>query len=718
MVSFYHSEYELAQQNVLSQNRSLASVVNGRLTRQQYLIAGLSQDKGLAEIGMNILYSQFVDKKIQQFVQQTPLVKAAFIIDRKGFLLSGYPLDTLKIGSSELTALIDAEFKQSAVAGLPVLHFLSIKALSGYMPVNPKRQGQLAFFAPLKKAAQSLVTTSQTTAVLVTLLDAQQLLLAPHEFTDKPIEILNQLFMTDQPLLSPPVKQQAAYFTAHSPLDYQIQLDERDVPLGLVSYHRKSDYLFGVYRNIFMTLGAIVILLILAYSLLKYWLNKLNAPIQEIVTYSQRIAAGNFQVGNSNSKFIEFQQIHVAMAKMATQIDKQLDSLSEARLKAESSDRLKSQFLANMSHEIRTPMNGVLGILQIMQGQQQDEQQRKMLHTAMRASQNLLAILNDILDFSKIEADQLVIEHIAFSPKEVVESVHAIIATECQRKGLTLAFTLSDEFEQLWLGDPLRLTQVLQNLLTNAVKFTPAGQISLSCQTQMHEGQHYLHFIVRDQGIGLTTEQLNALFTPFKQADSSTTRLYGGTGLGLSISHNLVSLMGGTLTVESQSKQGASFTFSVQVEPVNIAPTEFIPQKDNVPVLTGRRILLVEDNEINQEILKLMLAPTEADVWLVENGQQALDRYAQCQPELILMDVQMPIMDGLTATKHLREAACVVPIIFQTANISHDDLCQYRAAGADDVLAKPTDMGQLYRILTQFMLMDKPSAAQAEPFNQ
>ena len=392
------------------------------------------------------------------------------------------------------------------------------------------------------------------------------------------------------------------------------------------------------------------------------------------------------------------------LGDLAESLSKMVETLTEMLARSEAATKAKSEFLARMSHEIRTPMNGIIGMTYLALQDSRDEKQTRYLQRIDNAAKTLLGVINDILDFSKVEAGKLQLNNQTFRLSLLLESVYDLLAVKSQEKNVTLEFSVDEKIPDVLEGDPLRLSQVCINVGSNALKFTAEGSVKLHASlVRQEENGLLLLFSVADTGIGISDQVKDTIFDSFSQADGSTTRQYGGTGLGLAISKNLVELMGGTIWLESEPDHGSNFYFTVLLKPgleehLETAQTA-APSEADEPSLAQLRVLLAEDNEINQEIAKGILSGMGVTPVVAENGQEAVKLWQNEYFDIILMDIQMPVMDGFTATEEIRNSgksgAGDVPIIAMTANAMAGDREKSLAAGMNDHITKPLDVQEL-----------------------
>ena len=422
-----------------------------------------------------------------------------------------------------------------------------------------------------------------------------------------------------------------------------------------------------------------------------------------------------FKCYDGSYKYLEFNSINLHHKEELNGLILDCRDISQRKkvaIELVKAQKAKEQFLANMSHEIRTPINGIAGMVNILSESSTDPEQMKYLKAIRSSAEYLKVIINDILDYSAIESGKLNFESIGFNPEVQVQTVIETFAYHAQEKGIEIKCNIHPKANRVFLGDPVRLNQVLVNLINNSVKFTAKGGISIEVKPEKIEGNlHYIKFSVSDTGIGISPTKLDTIFDAFSQADDSVTRKYGGTGLGLSICRHLIELQNGQIEVESKENFGSTFSFIIPYalgEKSDLVTASIQGQYKiaDLDKFKDYKILLVEDNEINKMYASNLLIKWNCDLDTADNGEVAIKLIMKTDYDLILMDLQMPIMDGFEATKIIRndfpDGKNEVPIIALTANAIKGDNEQCFAAGMNDYISKPFLPDQLHSIIAKY----------------
>ncbi|MDK1310973.1 ATP-binding protein [Pseudoalteromonas ardens] len=687
---------KIASDTVAQRATSLSLDIKNRLAELTFQVAHYSDHRILAELPLNLLYTQYALKEIRELVSKSPLVKSVMISDGSPYIVEGYPLYTLHWATPSIIEHTASVINESA-RELMVRKLLISNTELG---VNASRGGTLFIAVPLRQTLPSLIDPFRYTGVLFFELDVSQMAIELADY-----ESLTTF--SDEQMWFHKGHQLDAGLNATHPI-YERNTEGLNLSLSLSHQHSAytQEILYAIIRSAMLALGVLIIL----FWYLAYVSRKVTTPMKQLEKHCMSLTSGNYEQNNANLEYEELKTLQKTLNKLVGTVNTQVTQLKQEKVRAEQSELAKAQFLATMSHEIRTPMNAILGVFQLLRQEDLHAQERSLVEQGYTSSQTLLGLVNDILDFSKMEAGKLTLEVLAVDIPHLCQEIIQEYQHVARDKQVTLELDaqLKPHFS-VRLADPLRLKQILRNLLSNAIKFTEQGLVIVRAKGNSNG----LTIEVCDSGIGMTPTQLSNLFKHFHQADNSTTRKYGGSGLGLAIVKQLVELMQGDVTVTSVAGEGSQFTVTLPLK--SVKPTTQFALADRqtqpeVPDLRGVKVLLAEDNLINQQIFSAMMKKTHATLIMAGNGKLAMECFNEDRPDLFFVDIQMPVMDGIEVCQQVKSTDYHNPLIAITANVLPEDVNRYLSLGFDDFVAKPIDMQTLFETITR--VLDKQALAQ------
>ncbi len=705
--TYYQSALVHAKENNLLKTKTIALYINQKLFDQKSLLDKISRNKIITELPTQIEYSQAAVKEMQSLIEQSEFV-ATMVIDTDGEIVEAFPVDAFKVNSDPLIQFALEHLNHSEINQAPTLFYLQqdFQLNDIFSPSVP--DDYFIVISPLITPSRSFISSFERMGAMIGILSVRDTVLPSITDNSIPPESsfavsLGQRILTQD-------------FKSHKHLQYinnaavvsPINISHNNVDELQFSLSVPEDfYLTEVYRSIFIMILVITVSLILVFLVINKLINRLAAPLIQVVEAGKRFSHGQYSISRTEYIYREFEEINRVLMDMAETINRQFNELTVEKERALQSEKLKSQFLANMSHEIRTPMNSVVGFIQVLEESNLNDEQALYISRIKRSCFLLLNIINDILDLSKIEENKLKLVYEPCNLVDIVIDTLDLFVHSREDKVLSINQDIAENFPEQLLCDEIRIKQILTNLISNAVKFTDHGDVTITLDYQHKADDEFLITIsVKDTGIGIEREKQKQLFSPFVQADGKTSRKYGGSGLGLSICRNLVELMNGKIEVISEVGKGSEFIITIPLNRVNIEQQkEAVPQvQNNLQHMKGKSLLVAEDNLTNQLVLKALLQPLGVSLDFANNGIEACAKSRNNRYHAILMDVQMPEMDGIEATQIiLSQHESSAPIIGVSANAMKEDLEAAKKAGMVDYISKPIIKQELYSILGKWI---------------
>lgn len=614
--NFYHSTISLAKESHRLRTANIAGEIKQLLYYMSINSAHLAESKSIREVSVDIVYSQIALGELQAYSETHPELTSILISDRFGYIVDGFPVQSLALNPRTTSQITRHIVNRDSKNKEPALFFATNQQLDykNRLKLNLQNLGFFILASPLVINTESLIHPQDVSGALLTIIAVDNLI-------DKVSSGQDSTWISEDVVLI--AGKQKIYDKKNQPLDPKNTISSvtnvisaldylgHETSIKLITSDSKSALLKSVNKNILITLLTMAGLTLFVLILIRKITASFSGPLAQVVSSAHAFSHEHYNKIEIESEFEEFQDINHALNVMADTIQDQFTTLDQQRNRAESSERSKSEFLANMSHEIRTPINGVIGMIRLLEKTELNENQRQKIQLAKNSAHSLLDIINDILDFSKIEANKLEIENIEFNIIDLISNTTLGLGIKAHEKNIELILDLSDIQHQNIVSDPARIRQILVNLVGNAIKFTPIGEIVISANTlEIDDAHTALTINVQDSGIGIPEDNQAKLFDAFTQEDASTTRRFGGTGLGLSITKKLCKLLSGDIHVKSTIGKGSTFTVTLELNTAsNPVPSNRINR--GIPFLSGKDFLIYHPNKAFLAALKQQFSAFE-----------------------------------------------------------------------------------------------------------